>query len=108
MTNWKQVKVYYNYYLRLCFDKVNVEYIISIYDTNVTEFTDKKLISILQLLYNYLLEKRNIFSKTINFDIEFKQKLNRLNSLKNSKIGYNCKLTNIKDILEKLIICQKR
>ena len=84
-------------------NKVNVEYIISIYDTNVTKFTDQKLISILN--YNYitsLFEKRNLLSKTINFDIELKQKLKRLIKIKNSKIGYNCKLTNIKDIVREV------
>ena len=82
-------------------NKVNVEYIISIYDTNITKFTDKKLISILS--YNYvtsLLEKENLLSD--NFDLQLKQKLNRLNSLKNSKVGYNCKLTNIKDIVREV------
>ena len=82
-------------------NKVNIEYIISIYDTNVTKFTDKKLISILS--YNYitnLLEKQNLLS--VHFDLQFKQKLNRLKSLKNSKVGYNCKLTNIKDIVREV------
>ena len=82
-------------------NKVNVEYIISIYDTNITKFTDKKLISILS--YNYitsLLDKKNLLTE--NFDTQLKQKLNRLISIKNSKVGYNCKLTNIKDIVREV------
>ena len=84
-------------------NKVNIKYIISIYDTNVTNFTDKKLISILS--YNFItkiLEKQNLLSEQFDFDLQLKQKLNRFKSLKNSKVGYNCKLTNIKDIVREV------
>ena len=82
-------------------NKVNVKYIFSIYNSDSFKIIDQNIFTIFSYNnINKLLKSKNMLD--VNFNLEAKQKIKKLCEYKKSKIGYNCDLTNIKDIIREV------
>ena len=82
-------------------NKINVNYIFTLYDTNNAKVTNFNIISIFNRNYLYkLLQKKNLINPL--FNLKIKSKLNRLKQIKKSKLGLCSNQTDIKDIIREV------
>ena len=80
-------------------NKVNVNYIFTIYNKSSKNLIGNEIISLLDYNYiNKLLISKNIITHYFNID-PLLNKIRNIITKKSSKLCYNCTLTNIKDII---------